>query len=192
MIGQLWPAAPASGDRWRSQLPLQEQVAVIFTVVLVLAALLTFGADRNDFALLFSGLLALELGLLVLTQEWARSALVKRLKYLAIPGGLLLLTCLAIAWAATPFGPNGSHPIWSYVDAVPAIAIDRSTLFVGLIKLSGLACTFVLGLLIASSDSRARYFFKVIVVALTIYGLWALLAHANPCLEIRRLLHFSS
>ena len=183
MIGQLWPAAPASGDRWRPQLPLQEQVAVIFTVLLVLAAILTFGADRNDFALLFSGLLALELGLLVLTQEWARSALVKRFKYLAIPGGLLLLTCLAIAWAATPFGPNGSHPIWGYVDAGPAIAIDRSTLFVGLIKLSGLACTFVLGLLIASSDSRARYFFKVVVVALTIYGLWALLAHANPALK---------
>jgi len=84
MIGQLWPAAPASGDRWRPQLPLQEQVAVIFTVLLVLAAILTFGADRNDFALLFSGLLALEIGLLVLTQEWARSALIKRFAFLAV------------------------------------------------------------------------------------------------------------
>jgi O-antigen ligase len=181
MIGQLWPAAPA--DRWRPQLPLHEQVAVIATTVLVLAAILTFGADRNDIALLFSTLLALELAVLLLTQEWARSVLVKRFNSLAIPGGLLLLTCLAIAWAATPFGPNGSHPIWGYVDARPAIAIDRSALFVGVIKLSGLACTFVLGWLIASSDIRARYFFKVVVVAMTIYGLWALLAHANPALK---------
>jgi O-antigen ligase len=181
MIGQLWPAAPA--DRWRPQLPLHEQVAVIATTVLVLAAILTFGADRNDIALLFSTLLALELAVLLLTQEWARSVLVKRFNSLAIPGGLLLLTCLAIAWAATPFGPNGSHPIWGYVDARPAIAIDRSALFVGVIKLSGLACTFVLGWLIASSDIRARYFFKVVVVAMTIYGLWALLAHASPALK---------
>jgi O-antigen ligase len=183
MIGQLWPAAPANADRWRPQLPLHEQVAVIATTVLVLAAILTFGADRNDFALLFSALLALELAILLLTQEWARSVLVKRFNSLAIPGGLLFLTCLAIAWAATPFGPNGSHPVWGYVDAVPAIAVDRSALFIGLIKLSGLACTFVLGWLIASSDIRARYFFKVVVVAMTIYGLWALLAHASPALK---------
>jgi O-antigen ligase len=49
--------------------------------------------------------------------------------------------------------------------------------------MSGLACTFVLGWLIASSDIRARYFFKVVVVAMTIYGLWALLAHASPALK---------
>jgi O-antigen ligase len=183
MIGQLWPAAPAGADRWTPQLPRQEQVAVIASAALLIAAILAFGADRNDFALLFSGLLALLLGVLLLTQDWAKSALAKRFNSLAIPGGLFLLTCLAIAWAATPFGPNGSHPIWSYVDTLPAIAIDRSVIFIGIVKLCGLACAFLLGWLIASSDGRARYFFKVIVVAMSVYGLWALLAHASPALK---------
>jgi O-antigen ligase len=183
MIGQLWPAAPANADRWTPQLPRQEQAAVIASTVLILAALLSFGADRNDFALFFSGLLAFLLALLLLTQEWAKSALAKRFNSLAVPGALFALACLAIAWAATPFGPNGSHPIWSYVDAAPAIAIDRSVIFVGLLKLFGLACTFMLGWLIASSDNRARYFFKVVVAAMSGYGFWALLAHAIPALK---------
>src|SRR6185437_3786675 len=183
MIGQLWPAAPANADRWTPQLPRQEQAAVIASTVLILAALLSFGADRNDFALFFSGLLALLVGVLLLTQDWAKSALAKRFNSLAIPGCLFLLACLAIAWAATPFGPNGSHPIWTYVATVPAIAIDKSVIFIGLVKLCGLACTFLLGWLIASSDSRARYFFRVIVLAMSGYGLWALLAHAIPALK---------
>ena len=79
---------------------------MIISLALVLAAILSFGADRNDFALLFSGLLALQLGVLLLTQEWARSALVKRFNFLAIPGGLFLLAWLAIAWAATPSVPT--------------------------------------------------------------------------------------
>jgi O-antigen ligase len=165
------------------QLPRHEQAAVVTSTILILGALLSFGADRNDFALLFSGLLSVQLGVILLTQEWARSALIKRFRFLAIPGGLFALSCLAIAWAATPYGPNGSHPIWAYVASAPAIAIDRSTIFIGLIKLLGLACTFMLGWLIASSDGRARYFFKVLVGAMAAYGLWALLAHAIPALK---------
>jgi O-antigen ligase len=183
MIGQLWPAAPANADRWSVQLPRQEQAAVITSTILILGALLSFGADRNDFALLFSGLLSVQLGVILLTQEWARSALIKRFAFLAVPGGLFTLSCLAIVWAATPFGPNGSHPIWAYVASTPAIAIDRSTIFIGFVKLLGLACTFLIGWLIASSDARARFFFKVIVGAMTAYGLWALLAHAIPALK---------
>ena len=183
MIGHLWPAAPVSADRWSRQLPRQEQAAVIVTAGLLVAAILCFGADRNDFALLFSGLLSLQLGVLLLTQEWARAAFGVRFNHLIVPGGLFLAACLAIGWAATPFGPDGSHPIWAYVDVLPAIAIDRSVIFVGVVKLFGLACAFLLGWTMASSDSRARFFFKTLVIAMTIYGLWALLAHADPALK---------
>ena len=183
MIGHIWPAAPVGADRWSRQLPQQERAAVVITAGLVIAAILSFGADRNDFAFLFSGLLALQLGVLLLTQEWARAALGTRSSFLIIPGGLFLVACLALGWAATPFGPNGSHPIWAYVEAVPAIAVDRSVIFVGVIKLCGLACAFLLGWLMASSDSRARFFFKTLVIAMTAYGLWALLGHANPALK---------
>ena len=183
MIGHLWPAASVSGDRWSQQLPRSERAAAIISVALVLVAILAFGADRNDMALLFSGLLALELGLLLLTQEWARSAIVSRFNHLAIPGGLFLLMCIAVAWGATPLGPNGTHPIWAYVASTPAIAVDRSAIFVGLVKLCGLACTFLLGWIIASSDGRARLFFKHLVIAMTVYGLWALLGHANPAFK---------
>ena len=41
----------------------------------------------------------------------------------------------------------------------------------------------MLGWLIASSDNRARYFFKVVVATMCAYGFWALLAHAIPALK---------
>ena len=66
MIGQLWPAAPANADRWSMQLPRHEQAAVVTSTILILGALLSFGADRNDFALLFSGLLSVQLGVILL------------------------------------------------------------------------------------------------------------------------------
>ena len=144
MTRPVWPpAGPSTGGGLR--IPAREQAEIILTTIVLFAAILTFGSDRNDFALLFSGLLALLLVALLAGEEWARSAIVSRGKQLFIPIALFGISCLAIAWAGTPFGPNGSHPIWTYVQTLPAISVDRSAIFVGLVKLGGLACTFLLG-----------------------------------------------
>ena len=183
MMGRAWPPAPTrTGGGLR--VTWRELIVIIGTTIAIFGAVLPFGADRNDFALLFSGLLALLLVVILVTEEWARTVVARRANLLFVPACLLGLSCLAAAWSATPFGPNGSHPIWAYVDAVPAISMDRSTIFVGLAKLAGLACAFLLGWVVCSTDDRARYFLRTLVVAATIYGLWSLLANLNPALGL--------
>jgi O-antigen ligase len=183
MTRPVWPpAGPSTGGSLR--IPAREQAEIIITTTVLFAAILTFGSDRNDFALFFSGLMALLVVALLASEEWARSAIVIRGRQLFIPIVLFGTSCLAIAWAGTPFGPNGSHPIWTYVQTLPAISVDRSAIFVGLAKLGGLACTFLLGWVICSSDNRARYLFRSLVIAASVYGLWALVANLNPSLRL--------
>lgn len=182
MTAKIWPPEPA-GSRSGREIPALEQAVIVATTVLIFASILTFGSDRNDFSLFFSGLFACFFFVVLVTQEWARSAIIKRGNSLLAPAGLFALTCLAVAWAATPFGPNGSHPIWDYVATVPAMAIDRSAIFVSLAKLAGLACVFLLGWVICSSDNRSRYLMRAIVVSSTIYGIWSLLANLYPDLK---------
>ena len=163
---------------------VREQIPIIAIVVILFAAILMFGADRNDIALSFSGLFALLLLLILASEEWARNALVKRGSQLLVPAILFAVTLVCIAWGMTPFGPNGPHPVWNYVTTWPAIAIDRSAVFSSVIKLVGLASTFLLGWVVSSSDSRARYLLTAVVVATCTYGLWALLQNVSPALQI--------
>jgi O-antigen ligase len=182
MTAKVWPPEAASSRSGRG-VPAPEQAIIIASAALLFASILTFGADRNDFSLLFSGSFACLLFVVLLSQGWARAAIIKRGNALLIPACLFALTCLSLGWAATPFGPNGSHPIWAYVATVPAISIDRSAIFVGLAKLSGLACVFLLGWVICSSDDRSRYFMRTIVASSAIYGIWSLLANLIPGLK---------
>ena len=163
---------------------VREQIPIVALVVSLFAAILIFGADRNDFALFFSGLFALLLILLLASEDWARNAVAKRSNQLLVPAILFAITLACVAWGMTPFGPAGPHPVWNYVTAWPAIAVDRSTVFTNLIKLVGLASTFLLGWVVSSSDSRARFLLTAIVVATSLYGLWALLQNVSPELRM--------
>src|SRR6202012_5887725 len=160
-----------------------ETAAAISIICLLFAAILTFGSDRNDFSFLFSALFAFLVLLLVAGEKWARDILFTRAHRLGVPAAFFLVSLFAIAWPATPYVPGGAHPIWAYVQTLPAIAIDRSTIFVGLTKLAGLACAFLVGWVVCSSDNRARFFLRCFVAGISLYGAWALLAKMTPALK---------
>jgi len=153
-----------------------EIVATLLPLASVFAFLFAFGANRNDLALLSAAVFGLEL-LLFLSLKSLRQGL-SGWNGLLVPATLFLLAAAACAWALTPYTPEGPHPIWTYVQAAPAVAIDRSQVLIGLTKLAGLACCFLIGVLICSSDRRAKLFLRGLVAAAGLYGLWALVAHA--------------
>src|ERR1700722_836060 len=126
MTDRSWAPEQAGKGSAGHRPSLREQIPIIAIVASLFAAIFVFGADRNDFALFFSGLFALFLLLLLAGEEWARNALVKRGSQLLVPAILFALTLLCIIWGLTPFSPNGPHPVWSYVTVWPAIAVDRS------------------------------------------------------------------
>jgi O-antigen ligase len=156
-----------------------ERAVLSAIIITVFAAMVAFGSDRNDFALLFSGVLAVDLLIILVCQQAAR-ALPKSWNALLIPGVFFVLCLCAVSFALLPYSPDGPHPIWSYVDALPAVAIDRSQTFIGILKLTGLGAAFVSGWLICGEDRRARAFFRVFIAVLCAYAFGTLLLHAMP------------
>ena len=157
------------------KLATAEIAATLVPVGSLFAFVFAFGANRNDLALLASAVFGvLALGMLFLK----RLDLAAIWHDIRIPAVLYAAASVACAWALTPLGPDGPHPVWTYVSAAPAMALDRSGVLIGLVKLAGLACCFVVGLLICRSERRARLFLRGLLVTGGLYGLWSLVAHA--------------
>lgn len=155
-----------------------ERVFVVVLLATLVVAITAFGSDRNDLALMFSALLSGEFAVGLCFRD-IRAGLVRQPATLVIPGLLFILCLAAVAWATTPFSPNGAHPVWAYVGK-SAITVDQSALLIGLLKLAGLAFTFLFGFAIGGRDDRARFFFRCFVAAISIYGIWALVSRGAP------------
>jgi O-antigen ligase len=160
------------------QLPKQafhEAAATLFPVASLFAFLFAFGANRDDLALLSTAVFGLQVLVLLSLKRMRQSSVWQSL---TVPGALFLAAVVTSAWALTPFGPDGPHPLWSYITAAPAIALGRSGVMIGLVKLAGLACCFITGVMVCSSERRSRLFVRGLLVAGGLYGLWSLVAHA--------------
>lgn len=153
-----------------------EAWAPLSSLALIYTGHLAYGALVSDVALLLSIGAAIVVTI-ALVRPATRADLL-RLKGLALPGVLFLAVLAVVAWSLTPFVPGGPHPIWSYVDAPGAAAVDRSAAIVEAVKLLGLACFFLAGAACGGRDDRARFALQIAVLAGAIFAFWAIQAAA--------------
>lgn len=175
-----WSQRQASATSFGGQTIISRSERLFIAVMLatLMIAVTAFGSDRNDLALIFSGLLSGELAVGLCFRD-IRAGLARQPATLIIPG-LLFIACLAaVAWATTPYSPNGAHPVWAYVGN-PAITVDRSALLIGLLKLAALGVIFLFGYAMGGRDDRARFFFRCFVGIVSVYGIWALISRGAP------------
>lgn len=168
-------SSKSSGSR---RLKLSEGVAIGALLAMVLAEIIAFGASELAVSSLFGVLHALFLVVLLASCGWARRAAPVRVSpALWLPFTLLII---ATAWALTPFGPGGPHPVWLYVEpSGGSITVDRSSLILNVIRLGGLACLFLAAQIIGASETRKRALFWFLLVALGAYAVLAVLHHAT-------------
>ncbi|THD77662.1 MAG: O-antigen ligase family protein [Phenylobacterium sp.] len=170
-------AAPARGPgaqppplRWRQD----DAWLALAAPALIFLGHLLYGAMPPQTALSMTVLAAILLGI-ALSRRGLRKELT-RLDGLALPAGLFAAVILVALWSLSPFVPGGAHPVWTYLKISPgAASIDRSATLLETIKLVGLACVFVLGLLTGGSDARARLAVNTLLVLAAGLGAWAFL-----------------
>ena len=165
-----------SGRARTPRIGRSEQIVAVAVVLLLFLEHLAFGGGRREIALGFAAVQGLALAVLILVAPWARQALARPigLRVPAIAFGVVVLVAL---WSLTPWVPGGPHPVWTYVQAPAAAAIDKSAVLIQLIQLSALACVFLLGWILGADDDRARYLFGVLVLAAGGFAVWAFLQH---------------
>lgn len=103
-----------------------------------------------------------------------------RIRGLALPAILFALTLAAGLISLTPYAPGGPHPTWEYVGQGPGSAtLDRSATILELVKLLGLGCLFLVGMVTGASDGRAKTAVNLLLLLATIFGLWAFISFAT-------------
>jgi O-antigen ligase len=141
---------------------------------LIIVGHLLYGALLPQTALSLTALAAGLLGVCLL-RPGLRKALMK-LDGLAWPAAMFAAVLLVALWSLTPFVPAGPHPVWAYAEISPGAAtIDRSATLLETIKLLGLGCMFVLGLMTGAHDARARRAVNLLLGLAAAFGIWALL-----------------
>lgn len=160
------------------KLHTSEGVAVGALVALVLAEIIAFGASDVAMAAVFGVVQAAFLLALLVSCGWAR----KVPSVLSAPWPSLIFIGLLVvtAWALTPFGPGGAHPVWSYLDKNGgAITVDRSALMLNLLSLVGLACLFLASRIVGASETRRRALVWWMVLALAAFAALAIVDHVS-------------
>lgn len=170
--------APSSGASKTRKLQVSEGVATGALVALVMAEIVVFGASDVAVASVFGVLQALFLLILLATCGWARR--VPSILAARWPSLMFLVLLITVAWALTPFGPGGPHPVWAYVGrGAGSITVDRSALILSLLRLLGLACLFNGARIIGASETRRRILIWWMLLALTAFAAIAIVDYAT-------------
>jgi O-antigen ligase len=160
------------------KLKTSEGAAIGALVALVSLEIIAFGATEYSMAQAFAMVHAAFLIILLASCAWAR----KVAGALPSPGlwALFGALILALAWALTPFGPGGAHPVWQYVaHDGGSMTVDRSVVLQALLRLSGLACLFLAAQIIGRSETRRRAVFWMLLLALGSYAGLAIIQHVS-------------
>ena len=170
--------APSPGATKTRKLQASEGVAIGALVTLVVAEIIAFGASDVATAAVFGALHAAFLLILVATCSWARKAPGALVSIW--PGLLFVLILISNAWALTPFGPGGAHPVWRYLGGeAGAITVDRSSLVLNLLRLAGLACLFAASQIVGASETRRRTLAWFLLLALGAFAAIAIVDHVS-------------
>lgn len=166
--------APSPGASSR-KLQVSEGAAIGALVGLILIEMIAFGASDVAVAAVFGVLQAAFLLSLLIFCGWARKA--SGGLTAPWPGLMFLALLVAVAWSLTPLGPGGAHPVWRYLGPEGgSITVDRSSVFINILRLLGLACLFAASQIIGASETRRRALFWYLLLAL---GAFAALAIIN-------------
>lgn len=171
-------ASPSRGMARARKLKTSEGAAIGALVALVCFEIVAFGATEHAVGQAFAALHALFLVVLLTSCAWARkvAAGMASTKLWAAFAALML----AVGWALTPFGPGGAHPVWQYVAADGgSLTVDRSAVWLSLLRLCGLACLFLAAQIIGQSETRRRSVFWVLLLALGAYAALAIIQHVS-------------
>lgn len=170
--------ASSPGAARPRKLQTSEGVAIGALVALVLAEIIAFGASDVAMASVFGVLQAAYLLILLSTCGWARK--VPGVLIAPWPGLLFIGLLVATAWALTPFGPGGAHPVWNYLDGHGgAITVDRSALMLNLVSLVNLACLFLAARIVGASETRRRTLVWWLLLALAAFAAIAIIDHVG-------------
>jgi O-antigen ligase len=165
--------APAARPTAR-RLPEEAWLAVAGPGLIFLGHLV-YGAMLPQTALSLTALAAILVAACLSRARLRRE--LSKVRGLAVPAALYGAVILVALWSLTPFVIGGAHPVWAYLKISPGAAtIDRSATLFETIKLTGLACVFVLGLATGASDNRARLAVNVFLAAAAAYGAWSFLS----------------
>ena len=159
----------------RIRLSWSEMGASTALCVLLLIAHLAFGAARREVALALAALEALLLSVIIFTCVWARRDL-ELARALAWPAACFAGVLLMGLWSLTPLVPGGPYPMWSYVQASPAAAVDKSAVVIELVRLLALACVFLTAWVIGADDDRARWFLRLFLAGTGLFAIWAFIS----------------
>lgn len=141
---------------------------------LVFAGCLAYGANTTTFALVEASAWFAVLAA-ILAQMWGRAAFEPmRLGYVAAPFCVVLVLSLL---SLTPFGVGGVHPVWQYVAGRGSVSIDPYATLVEIVKLAGLAATFLAGAIVGADDERAKRLLRAILLLGIAYSAWAFVDH---------------
>lgn len=169
---------PSPGAAKPRKLQASEGAAIGALIALVIAEIIAFGASEVAVASVFGVLQALFLLILLATCGWARR--VPSIIVRPWPGLMFLAVLIAAAWALTPYGPGGPHPVWAYLgQAGGSITIDRSSLVLSVLRLLGLACLFQAAWIIGASETRRRALIWFLLLALGAFAALAIMDHVT-------------
>jgi|GEM_PF-436637 len=172
--------APGRGEAPAVRLAWSEKAAGAALCLVLFLAHLAFGAARREIAFGLTAAQGLMLGALLAGCPWARAELA-RARALAAPAIAFALVLLAALWSLTPLVPGGPQPIWAYVQAAPAAALDRSAVLLEMLRLAGLGCAFLYAWLVGADDARARWCLNLLVIFTGAFAAWAFVSHlADP------------
>jgi len=169
--------SPSPGAARTRKLQVSEGVAIGALVALVMSEIAVFGASDVAVAAVFGVLQSLFLLVLLSTCAWARR--VPSILAAPWPGLMFLAVLIATAWALTPFGPGGAHPVWAYVGGGGSITVDRSSLVLSLLRLLGLACLFYGAWIVGASETRRRALIWWLLLALSVFAAAAIVDHVT-------------
>lgn len=147
-------------------------LAPVSLVALISVGHLAYGAASTPLALALASLEGLLLlGFMANTGLRAAVGGIKGLRVLAL---LFAAVLLIAAFSLTPFTPGGPHPVWTYASAPAASTVDRSATLGEMLKLTGLACVFVMGAVIGRDLGLTRRLMHAALAAGALFALYCI------------------
>jgi O-antigen ligase len=147
---------------------------------LVFLGHLAFGANRTTLALVEASVWFAVLAVMLALPIGRIAFGTMRFGYLTVAfGAVIALGFLSL----TPLGVGGPDPVWGFVPSVGIVSVDPYATLVELVKLLGLAATFLVGCVMGAEDERATRLIRAILRLGIVYCAWAFLDHlASPAL----------
>jgi O-antigen ligase len=98
---------------------------------------------------------------------------------LGLIGAVFCLVLVAAGLSMTPYAPGGPHPAFAYSGGVGAASLDPSATAIEMVKLSGMACLFLVGMMLGRSNRRARLTLTLLIQGGAVFSFLAFLAFAG-------------